>query len=414
MEQAIRVAARTGLFCLLLFVAFQGQPLRAQGGGGGGAKQGTVTSITEAAGGGIDLTPNTITTTGSVGIATGGVTNNMLFGGIDPLKITVGGSPFLHAFGTFNTFVGTGAGNFTMGGQRNAALGTSALFNNSSGNDNTAIGHEALTSNTGGYDNTAVGKGALQFNTTGVGNTALGWLALGSSNGVDATGNVAVGANALAFSNGSSNIGIGTAAGFNLHGEHNYNIYIGNRGAANDDNTIRIGTSAFQSSTFIAGISGVTTGGAATAVVVDANGQLGTVSSSKRFKYDIHDMDEATRMMLQLRPVIFRYKQAQNDGSHPLQYGLIAEEVAEVYPELVQRSAEGEPNAVLYQFLPAMLLNEFQKQHRQIEAQQERIRSLEGQLQQLAAETRQLQTQMAAFQAQGERGKQLALVSSGR
>ena len=122
-------------------------------------------------------------------------------------------------------------------------------------------------------------------------------------------------------------------------------------------------------------------------------------------------MDETTIGMLQLRPVVFRYKQAQNDGSHPLQYGLIAEEVAEVYPELVQNSPEGEPNAVLYQSLPPMLLNEFQKQHRQIEAQQERIRSLEGQMQQLAAETRQLQTQMAAFQAQGERGNALALVT---
>src|SRR5207244_751394 len=134
-------------------------------------------------------------------------------------------------------------------------------------------------------------------------------------------------------------------------------------GLFGENGTIRIGNSdssnnhSVQTRTFVAGVSGVATGGIGTAVVVDADGQLGTISSSRRFKYDIHAMDEATSKLLQLRPVTFRYKQAQNDGSHPLQYGLIAEEVADVYPELVQYDPKtGELNAVLYQALPAMLL----------------------------------------------------------
>ena len=156
----------------------------------------------------------------------------------------------------------------------------------------------------------------------------------------------------------------------------------------------------------------MTTGLSGVTVVVDANGQLGAPPSSRRFKYDIQDMDQATKNLLRLHPVTFRYKQAQNDGSHPLQYGLIAEEVAEVYPELVQNTPEGEPNAVLYQFLPPMLLNAFQKQHRQIETQQEQIQSLEGQLQQLAAQTRQLQTEVAAFKSQRERDSEVAAVAA--
>jgi hypothetical protein len=315
----------------------------------------------------------------------------------------LGGNPFLHAFGgLFNTFVGPGAGNFTMTNvQGNTAVGSTALALNYSGHQNTAVGSEALNQNTSGGSNTAVGRGALFFNTTGDANTALGYQALASNE--DGLGNTAIGADALQFSKGQNNIAVGAAAGFDLTGTGQYNIYIGNRGGV-ESNTIRIGDS-FRNRAFIAGISGVTTGGAATAVVIDATGQLGTISSSRRFKYDIHDMDEATERMLQLRPVVFRYKQSQNDGSHPLQYGLIAEEVAEVYPEMVQSSPGGEPSAVLYQFLPAMLLNEFQKQHRQIEAQQDRIRALEAQLQQLASATRELQVQLTEFKEQSEGGK---------
>lgn len=445
MEQGICVSTRTGLLCLLLFVVFQVQTLRGQGGGGGGANRGTVSSITEAAGGGIDLTPNTITTTGSVGIAPNGVVNSMLANGIDPAKIagtaavlgantftatqtlnngnlalpptingsngvlTVGGEPFLHGFGTFSTYVGPGAGNFAMtaAAQGNTALGSTALAQNYSGHHNTAIGHEALYSNTGGYANAAVGRGALQFNTIGVGNTALGYQALSSN--IEGLGNTAVGVDALQNSTGPNNIAIGAAAGFNLTGVGQYNIYIGNRGLAGDDFTIRVGDS-FQTRTFVAGIRGVTTVNAnAVPVLIDTAGQLGTASSSRRVKQDIRAMGESSDVIMALRPVRFRYKAHGPDS--PEQYGLVAEEVAEVAPELVASNEDGAIETVFYDKVNAMLLNEVQKQHRQIEAQQERIRTLEGQLQQMAAATRQLQTQMAAFQAQGERGNELALVT---
>jgi hypothetical protein len=145
-----------------------------------------------------------------------------------------------------------------------------------------------------------------------------------------------------------------------------------------ESNTIRIGSSHAQ--TFIAGISGVTTGLSGAAVLVDSNGQLGTISSSRRFKDDIQDMGDASSDLMKLRPVKFRYKQAQEDGSHPLQYGLVAEEVAEVNPGLVQFDKDGNPQTVLYHVLPAMLLNEVQKEHQKIEDQQKVIQSQQEQL----------------------------------
>jgi hypothetical protein len=111
-------------------------------------------------------------------------------------------------------------------------------------------------------------------------------------------------------------------------------------------------------------------------VVIDSNGQLGTVSSSRRFKEDIQDMGEASSGLLRLRPVTFRYQKPFADGSKPIEYGLIAEEVAEVYPDLVSRSAEGQIETVKYQLLDSMLLNELQKEHQQVQQQFEEIRLL--------------------------------------
>ena len=198
--------------------------------------------------------------------------------------------------------------------------------------------------------NTASGNRALYSNTTGSNNTASGHSAL--------------------FSNttGNNNIALGNSAGVNLTTGNN-NIDIGNRGVAAEGNTIRIGD-ANQTRAFIAGIRGVTTGSAdAIAVLIDSNGQLGTVSSSRRFKDDIADMDAASSALMKLRPVTFHYKTDQNPSGRTLQYGLIAEEVAEVYPGLVAHSADGQIETVMYQFLPPMLLNEVQKQQRTIEAQ---------------------------------------------
>ncbi len=173
---------------------------------------------------------------------------------------------------------------------------------------------------------------------------------------------MASGVNALlSNTTGSNNIAIGISAGLNLT-TGNYNICIGNSGVAGESSTIRIGTA--QTATFLAGVNGVMTGGTGTPVLIDANGQLGTISSSARFKDEIQDMGEATEALLKLRPVTFRYK-AQPEGR--TQFGLIAEEVVKVMPELVVCSSSGEVETVLYHEMPAMLLNELQKQQREIQ-----------------------------------------------
>jgi hypothetical protein len=340
--------------------------------------------------------------------------------------INLGSLPFIHSFGTDNTFLGHSSGNFTMTGTDNTAIGLRTLANNTTGNTNTASGVDALLFNTTGNNNTATGGAALQDNTTGIDNTAIGTFALefsttGFSNtasGVNAllhnsTGNfntasgvaalvsnttgsqnTASGMNALEhITTGGSNVGIGFNAGANATTGSN-NIYLSNSGTAADANTMRLG--AVQSSTFIAGISGVMTGGVGTTVLVDSNGQFGTISSSRRFKYDIDDMGEASNDLLQLRPVTFRYKQGQEDGSHPLQYGLIAEEVAKAYPELVQYSVTGEVNTVLYHELPALLLNEVQKQHAQIEAQRDELKAQAAQLAKLQSRLEELEARKPA------------------
>jgi hypothetical protein len=177
---------------------------------------------------------------------------------------------------------------------------------------------------------------------------------------------------------GNNNIMVGFNAGSNLTADSN-NIEIGSTGVTGDSGVIRIGTSGSQGKAFITGIRGVTTGGSAVTVVIDSNGQLGTVSSSRRFKEDIHDMGEASDGLMRLRPVTYRYRQAMADGSKPLEFGLIAEEVDEVYPELVARNRDGQIETVQYYKLDAMLLNELQKQRRTIEALESRLATLEAQ-----------------------------------
>jgi hypothetical protein len=246
------------------------------------------------------------------------------------------------------------------------------------------FGTEARGIGTDGNDNTASGAGTLVSNTTGSRNTATGHLALSAN------------------TTGNNNTAVGNGAGSSATTGSN-NIYIGHNGFAAEGSTIRIGTGGTQTKTFIAGISGVTTGlGGAKAVVIDSNGQLGTVSSSRRFKEDIRDMGEASQRLLRLRPVAFRYRQPYADGSKPLQYGLIAEEVAEVLPELVAYGRDGQPETVMYHILPAMLLNEVQQQHRQIEAQQEQMNAKAAQIWRLTRQVQELQKvqqKMAALEA---------------
>ena len=326
--------------------------------------------------------------------------------------------------GSFNTALGKGSLANNTGGSYNTANGVDALQFNTTGDENTASGASALSHNTTGAENTASGVDALYTNTTGSYNTAVGIVALANNtNGGSNTAvgdsalyfngsgsyNTAVGLGALENSSGSNNIAIGYYAGhsfFNL-GAGGNNIQIGNQGAADDNGVIRIGFATAmpnctpacgpQTSFFAAGITGTTTGlSGAVPVVIDANGQLGTVSSSRRYKDDIQDMGDASSGLLRLRPVTFRYKQAYQDGSKPVDYGLIAEEVAEVYPDLVAHSLDGKIETVRCQKLNAMLLNEVQKQHREIEEQGGEMRAEIGALKARLSELQDLLENFAA------------------
>jgi hypothetical protein len=285
--------------------------------------------------------------------------------------------------GSENTASGTVALYSNTTGSYNVASGFYALYSNTTGSYNTATGNGALQYNSTGSENTASGSGTLVNNTTGGGNTASGQTALDSN--TTGSSNTAMGVNAL-FNNtsGSNNTGLGWYAGLNL-AAGSYNIMIGNQGNVTDDHIIRIGD--VQTQTFVAGISGVNVSGVP--VLVSSTGQLGIASSSRRYKEDILDMGEATANLMRLRPVTFRYKKSFEDGSKPLQYGLIAEEVAEVYPDLVARSADGQIETVKYQVLDSMLLNEVQRQNAQLTAQTEEIRSLEQRLARLESQLEQ-------------------------
>jgi hypothetical protein len=302
--------------------------------------------------------------------------------------VTKNGIRFLHNFGTDNVFLGLLAGNGTMTGAGNAAIGASALFSNTSGSANTATGQDALSNNTTGFNNTATGNNALFSNTTGDQNAACGDNALAANTGgsfntatgsfalannTTGDGNTAIGFGALTSTTGGSNVAVGSNAGIGATTGSN-NIYLGAGvfGPAAESNTTRLGL--VQTKTIIAGIRGITTvNNNAVPVLIDSAGQLGTVSSSRRFKEDIHDMTDASSRLFKLRPVTFRYTQAYADGSKPQQYGLVAEEVAEVFPELAVRDADGQVETVHYETLNVLLLNELQKQQRRIEALEQRL-----------------------------------------
>jgi hypothetical protein len=251
-------------------------------------------------------------------------------------------------------------------GNANTANGANALYHNTSGDNNTATGFIALLANTTGFDNTANGASALNMNTTGFDNTANGFNAL--------------------FLNrtGSDNIALGALAGQNLTtGSHN--IYIGNFGGSNDESgKIRIGKAGGHNATFIAGISGAPVPDGV-GVIVGMNGKLGTVVSSARFKDEIKPMDKASEAILALKPVTFHYKHELDSDKIP-QFGLVAEEVEKVNPDLVARDEQGKPYTVRYEAVNAMLLNEFIKARRQIDSQQNQIDALTAGLQKVSAE----------------------------
>jgi hypothetical protein len=320
---------------------------------------------------------------GALPSGTGGnntaVGNSALHANTDGSANTASGAYSLlsNASGYSNTAIGQNALVLNTTGALNTAIGVGALYNNISGTNNTASGEGALQDNTTGANNAANGSNALYNNTVGDLNTASGAEALFSN--TSGQFNTAVGEYALGLNTtGSNNIAVGFGAGSNI--TTFFNIDIGHQGFATDNSTIRIGTPDTQTSTFIAGVYGSSTGLANVPVVIDSNGNLGTVSSSGRYKEDIHDMGDASDGLMQLRPVTFKYKRPYDGGSKPMQYGLIAEEVADVYPDLVARSADGQVETVRYQLLDPMLLNELQKQHATIATQKEQIRSLEERL----------------------------------
>jgi Chaperone of endosialidase len=282
--------------------------------------------------------------------------------------------------GSFNTATGFQALFSNTTGHRNTATGRDALFSNTIGIRNTACGNSALFSNTNSNFNTAVGDNALLNLTTANpnegANTAIGAFALVNSTTGEA--NTAIGESALVnHITGNQNIVLGYAAGQDLT-DGGVNIYISNPGVSSESNSIRIGnvvtwTDIYgfghpaHTATYIAGISGQTAA-AGVAVYVNTDGKLGTLTSSARFKTEIKPMDKASEAILALNPVTFRYKKEVDPEGIP-QFGLVAEEVEKVNPDLVARDAGGKAYTVRYEAVNAMLLNEFLKAHRKIEEQ---------------------------------------------
>jgi len=244
--------------------------------------------------------------------------------------LTKGGGPFLHNFGTSNAFLGAGAGNFTLTGVANCAFGWEALISLATGNYNIAVGYQPLSQ----------------------------------------------------LSSGNTNIAIGMNAGANLTTGSN-NIYIGEVPGNNETGMIRIGSGFTTSDTYVAGIyaRGAASGAA---VYVSPDGKLGTSTSSRRYKEQIADMNTESDVLMKLRPVSFYYR-PELDETHTRQYGLVAEEVAELAPDLVAYDKDGAPQMVRYHFVNAMLLNEVQKQRATIRTQESKMQDLEERLARLEA-----------------------------
>lgn len=313
--------------------------------------------------------------------------------------------------GSNNTAAGSGALFENDAGNENTADGASALGNNTSGSDNTATGYQALLINTTGNDNTADGSLALARNSTGAKNTAIGEGAL--QNNVSGTSGTAVGRGALnqnstggrnvgigqhalyGNTTGHNNIGIGVNAGDNLTTGSN-NIEIGSEGAVSDGKTIRIGES--QTATYIAGIGGAAVTGAD--VVINASGRLGIVASSARYKHDIRDMGATSDGLMKLRPVTFKYN---DDRQGTRQYGLVAEEVERIYPELVTYGADGRVETVRYSMLTSMLLNQVQRAERERLRQDDSITRLSRELAETQVAARNQATEFARRLAALER-----------
>ena len=336
-------------------------------------------------------------TTGSSNTADG---TFALFSNIDGSKNSAFGWNALasNTTGFGNTANGALALRNNTEGGTNTATGVQALFTNTTGQDNTASGYQALSLNDGdptnnegsansafgayalgnstiAESNSAFGWSALGFNTIGFDNTAIGALALSSN--VEGHANTAVGFAALEHATGSFNTGVGDQAGFNVTTANNV-ICIGS-GGDNIDNSCFI-ANIYSNVQPVIGIN-------PDYVTIDSNGRLGRSNlngSSRRFKHDIHQMDKASEVIFALKPVSFRYNKDYDATERP-SFGLIAEEVAEVAPDLVGRNREGQADSVRYEQINAMLLNEFLKEHRKVEEQGAIIAKQQKQIEALTA-----------------------------
>jgi hypothetical protein len=397
-----RLLTRRSLFLILLLFACVGLPPNGL-------------AVTPAPDGGYP-NANTVEGAGALQSLTSGIHNTAL--GFQAL--------LSDGAGNYNTATGSQAlKNNTA--NNNTADGFQALVNNTTGTNNTAVGLRALFKNTTGPRNTAIGYGSLYRNGSTGDNTAIGFQAqyLSDGNGNTSIGvkalyhsgndnNTAVGSLALYNNNaGADNIALGTGAGFNIT-DGSANIDIGNAGVAGDSNTIRIGTvggTLPQTATYIAGISG-TTIPAGVAVVVDTNGQLGIgATSSQRFKDQIKPMNQASEVILALKPVTFHYKKEIDPKAIP-QFGLVAEEVEKVNSDLVTHDADGKVYTVRYEAVNAMLLNEFLKQHKRVQQQAGKIEEQDRKLAEQEATITQLKKGMEVLTASlKEQGAQIQKVS---
>jgi len=308
----------------------------------------------------------------------------LLFNTIGSNNTAVGTVALLHNVnGGSNTAVGANALSNNASGSSNTATGTGALFANTTGSLNTAMGNAALDSNTSADRNTAVGAYALNGDSTGDRNTAIGVFALTQDN----TGsfNTAVGVQALdGLTTGGTNTALGVGAGGSVTTANNVICIGANVSGENVSNSCYVGNIFGATSS-----SGV-------AVFVNGLGKLGTVTSSKRFKEEIKPMGTTSEALFSLTPVAFHYKKDVDPVGTP-QFGLVAEEVEKVNPDLVVRDKEGKPYSVRYDQVNAMLLNEFLKEHRKVEsleatvAQQHKdfeaaVVELKGQIQKVSAQ----------------------------
>jgi hypothetical protein len=302
---------------------------------------------------------------------------------------------------SFDTGIGAGALLVDTAGT-NTAVGAGALFSNTTGSDNNAVGAFALFNNVGGFFNNAHGHDAL-LNSDASENNAFGDLAM--ENNTTGASNTAIGDDALRNNvDGSFNVAVGDEAGTDLGPSVNNCIAIGAPGAgpfAVLDNTCFIGSIFGEP---------VSDPGTQTAVFVDQFNVVGIFNSSRRFKHDIKPMDKASEVILALKPVSFKFN---SDWKDTTQYGLVAEEVAEVNPELVVRGKDGNVQTVRYEQVNAMLLNEFLKEHKKVEELQVTVAQQQKGMEILTAQLKEQAAQIQKVSAQVEMAKPATKVAVG-